>query len=64
MAVRSDLKNPPKDAVALKIDGKVVDLNSAVPPDTSVEYVTLDTVEGLEVLRHSTAHLMAQAVLE
>lgn len=64
MAVRSDLKNPPKDAVALKIDGKIVDLNSTVPPGTSVEYVTLDTAEGLEVLRHSTAHLMAQAVLE
>ncbi len=64
MVVLSELKNPPKDAVALRIDGKITDLNSAPPSGAAVEYVALDSLEGLEILRHSTAHLMAQAILE
>ncbi|MBU7319421.1 threonine--tRNA ligase [Paenibacillus oleatilyticus] len=51
-----------KQAVAGKIDGKVVDLNRPIEADASVEIVTLDSKEGLEVHRHSTAHLMAQAI--
>ncbi|WP_010502129.1 threonine--tRNA ligase [Paenibacillus elgii] len=51
-----------KQAVAGKIDGKVVDLNRPIEADASVEIVTLDSKEGLEVYRHSTAHLMAQAI--
>jgi threonyl-tRNA synthetase len=64
MVVRSELKNPPKNAAALRIDGKIVDLDSVPPSGAAVEYVTLDSQEGLEILRHSTAHLMAQAILE
>ncbi|RED63876.1 threonine--tRNA ligase [Cohnella lupini] len=51
-----------KVAVAGKVDGKVVDLNTAILNDVSLEIVTLDNAEGLEVMRHSTAHLLAQAI--
>lgn len=51
-----------KKAVAGKINGKVVDLSTPIQEDTNVEIVTLDTKDGVEVYRHSTAHLLAQAV--
>ncbi len=64
MAVHSELKKPPKNAIAIKVDDTLVDLDRPVSPDTEVEFVSIDSREGLEILRHSTAHLMAQAVLE
>lgn len=51
-----------KNAVAAKVNGEVVDLNRAIEADAAVEIITLDSEEGLEVYRHSTAHLMAQAI--
>jgi len=51
-----------KKAVAGKKDGKVVDLYTPLQEDAAVEIVTLDSEDGLEVYRHSTAHLLAQAV--
>ncbi|MEK6709974.1 MAG: threonine--tRNA ligase, partial [Nitrospinota bacterium] len=42
----------------------MVDLNRSLPSGAEVEYVTADSGEGLGILRHSTAHLMAQAVLQ
>ncbi|MEK0316534.1 threonine--tRNA ligase [Cohnella sp. 56] len=51
-----------KKAVAGKIDGKPVDLAAPIEKDCRVEVVTLDSPDGLEVYRHSTAHLMAQAI--
>ncbi len=51
-----------KNAVAGKLDGKVVDLNTEIKDGSLVEIVTLDSADGLEVYRHSTAHLMAQAI--
>ncbi|HEX7057485.1 MAG TPA: threonine--tRNA ligase [Bacilli bacterium] len=51
-----------KNAVAGKVDGKTVDLSHALLNDASVEIVTPDNPAGLEVLRHSSAHLMAQAI--
>jgi len=51
-----------KNAVAGKINGKAVDLSTPLTEDVSLEILTLDSKEGLEVMRHSTAHLMAQAV--
>jgi len=53
---------PRKNAVAGKINGKAVDLSTPLTEDVSLEILTLDSKEGLEVMRHSTAHLMAQAV--
>ncbi|CCF12266.1 threonyl-tRNA synthetase [Brevibacillus laterosporus GI-9] len=51
-----------KKAIAGKVNGKVVDVTTPIHEDTNVEIVTLDTKDGLEVYRHSTAHLLAQAV--
>ncbi|MGD0982751.1 MAG: threonine--tRNA ligase [Acidimicrobiales bacterium] len=50
-------------AVAAELDGVLVDLSLPVVDGTKVRIVTSDTDEGREVLRHSTAHVMAQAVL-
>ncbi|MFP6888997.1 MAG: threonine--tRNA ligase [Nitrospinota bacterium] len=58
------MKNPPKNAIAFKVGDQVFDLDTDPPSGSPVEYVTLDSGEGLEILRHSTAHLMAQAILE
>lgn len=51
-----------KKAVAGKINGKMVDLNTPVEEGDVIEIITLDSEDGVEVLRHSTAHLLAQAV--
>ncbi|QSF46492.1 threonine--tRNA ligase [Paenibacillus tianjinensis] len=51
-----------KNAAAGKLNGVVVDLSTPLEEGALVEIVTLDSPEGLEVMRHSTAHLMAQAV--
>ena len=51
-----------KNLVAAKIDGQVVDLNRVLEKDCAVEWVAPESADGLDVLRHSTAHLMAQAV--
>ncbi len=51
-----------KNAVAGKLNGKAVDLNTPITEDVSLEILTLDQADGLEVMRHSTAHLMAQAI--
>ena len=51
-----------KDAVAVRIDGEITDLTKEIDHDAYVEIITGDSPEGHEVLLHSTAHLMAQAV--
>jgi threonyl-tRNA synthetase len=51
-----------KNAVAGKIDGRLVDLDHPVEQDSLVEIIMADSSEGLMIHRHSTAHLMAQAV--
>jgi len=51
-----------KNAVAGKVNGKLVDVYAPIEEDASLEIVTLDTQDGLEIMRHSTAHLMAQAL--
>ena len=53
-----------KDALAGKINGKVVDVYTPVPDGAKVEIVTPKTEEGIDTIRHSTAHLMAMAVQE
>jgi threonyl-tRNA synthetase len=51
-------------AVAARVNGRLIDLSASVAPDVAVEAVLPETPDGLEVIRHSTAHLMAQAVQE
>jgi threonyl-tRNA synthetase len=52
-----------KAAVAVKVDGEWFDLDRALPPSGRFEVVTENSEEGRSVLRHSAAHVMAQAVL-
>ena len=57
-------KNELKNAVILKIDGVPADFNTEITKDMAeVEIITGDSPEGLEIIRHSVAHLMAQAVI-
>jgi threonyl-tRNA synthetase len=58
-SISSGLK---KNAVVGKVNGSLVDLSTPLEQDANLEIVTLDSSEGLEVYRHSTAHLMAQAI--
>src|SRR5205823_455298 len=53
-----------KAALAGKVDGKIVDTSYVIDRDTAVAIVTDKDPEGLDVLRHSTAHLLAYAVKE
>jgi threonyl-tRNA synthetase len=53
-----------KAALAGKVDGKVVDTAYTVDRDMPVSIITAKDPEGLEVIRHSTAHLLAYAVKE
>ncbi len=48
--------------VAAAVDGAAVDLTRPVVEDCAVDWIPLDSPEGIDILRHSTAHLMAQAV--
>ncbi len=48
--------------VAAKVNGRLVDLSRELDQDSKVEWVSPESAEGLDTLRHSTAHLMAQAV--
>jgi threonyl-tRNA synthetase len=53
-----------KDAIAGKVNGKVVDVYAPVPDGAKIEIITPKSDEGLDTIRHSTAHLMAMAVQE
>ena len=49
-------------AVAAKIDGELVDLSTIIDKDCTLQIVTLKDKEGLDVYRHTTSHVLAQAV--
>ena len=51
-------------AVAASVDGVTVDLDRPISADAELAILTADSPEGLYVLRHSTAHVLAQAVLD
>ncbi len=53
-----------KVAIAARVDGVVVDLARPAPDGGKVEWVTPSDPDGVEILRHSTAHVMAAAVKE
>ena len=54
----------PPEAIVARFDGELVDMSFVPERDGTVEPVTADQPDGLVVLRHSTAHVMAQAVCE
>jgi len=53
-----------KAALAGKVDGKVVDTSFQMTADSALSIITAKDADGLEVIRHSTAHLLAYAVKE
>ena len=53
-----------RDAVAIRVDGELWDLTRSIADDSSVEIITKDTPDGLEILRHDAAHVLAEAVKE
>lgn len=57
-------KSLSKKAIAIKMDGQVDDLCSVLDRDMAIEVITPDSEEGVEILRHDAAHIMAQAVQE
>ncbi|PAE30946.1 threonine--tRNA ligase [Paenibacillus sp. 7884-2] len=58
-SISSGLK---KQALAIKLDGELVDLRRGLESGGKLEIITYKDEEGIEVMRHSTAHLLAQAV--
>jgi threonyl-tRNA synthetase len=53
-----------KAAIAFRVDGQPRDLAAVVDHDAAVAIITKDSAEGLEILRHDAAHVMAEAVKE
>lgn len=51
-----------KKALAGKVDGQLYDLRRPIEQDGAIEIITQDSADALEILRHSSAHLLAQAI--
>ena len=51
-----------KAAIAAKINGNLVDLSSPINGEASIQIITSKDAEGLEIMRHSCAHIMAEAI--
>lgn len=60
--IKQNAKKESKDTIAAKFNGQEVDLTYIPETDGNLELIFTTTNEGLEILRHSTSHLMAQAV--
>jgi len=61
-AVRAAAPDLAGEVVAARVDGALVDLSAPVPEEGTVSPVLRHSAEGLEILRHSVAHIMADAV--
>jgi threonyl-tRNA synthetase len=57
-------KSLARDAVAVRVDGELYDLGRDIDTDVAIEIVTRDSDDGLELLRHDAAHVLAEAVKE
>ena len=57
-------KSLAKEAVAVSVDGEFWDLSRDITTDASVEVIKRNSPEGLEILRHDAAHILAEAVKE
>src|SRR5690606_7152127 len=58
-SISSGLK---KQALAIKLDGNLVDLKRELTEGGEIEIITSKSPEGVDIMRHSTAHLLAQAI--
>jgi len=57
-------KSLAKKAIAVKLDGQLTDLTGPIEAPATIEFVTRDSAEALELIRHDCAHVMAEAVQE
>ena len=55
-------KSKLKNIVAARISGHLIDLNTDIKNDSDVDFISVEDKEGIEILRHSASHIMAQAV--
>jgi threonyl-tRNA synthetase len=53
-----------KETVAAQVDGAPLDLSQTVEKDAAISFISIHSKKGLEILRHSASHVMAQAVKE
>jgi len=60
---KSISENLARSCVAMELDSVIVDLNTEITRDSRVRLITTKDKEALEILRHSAAHVMAQAIL-
>jgi threonyl-tRNA synthetase len=51
-----------KAAIAAKINGKLADLSIPITAEVDIQIITLKDTEGLQIMRHSCAHIMAEAI--
>ncbi|MCD6225103.1 MAG: threonine--tRNA ligase [Deltaproteobacteria bacterium] len=51
-----------RNCVAMEIDSELLDLSKGIDKDSKIQFITKKDSKGLEILRHSTAHVMAEAV--
>src|SRR5699024_7384229 len=58
----TDLFGEDRSVVAVRVDGQLADLAAELPVGAEVESVHIDSPDGLNILRHSAAHVLAQAV--
>lgn len=52
-----------RNCVAMRVNDALKDLNLPIKNDTNIDFITADDDKGLDILRHSSAHIMAEAVL-
>ncbi|SHJ86433.1 Ser-tRNA(Thr) hydrolase /threonyl-tRNA synthetase [Desulfatibacillum alkenivorans DSM 16219] len=52
-----------RNCVAMEVDGKLTDLSTPIETDASVVFITTNDEQGLDIMRHSAAHVMAEAIL-
>jgi len=65
LEIASDIgKGLARDAVAIRVEGELWDLTRSIEDDSSVTIITRDSADGLELLRHDAAHVLAEAVKE
>ncbi|MBW2221602.1 MAG: hypothetical protein JRF22_03615, partial [Deltaproteobacteria bacterium] len=57
-------KDVSSSITAVRANGNLLDLSSPILGDSKLEFISLDSEEGQDILRHSTSHVMAQAVQE
>ena len=63
--IASDISNSlARDTVAIRVNGELRDLTRPIEDDAAIEIVTRDSEDGLELLRHDAAHILAEAVKE